>query len=99
MTQQLGIVKGDAHQKIASAALITAALLWLLGSLLISGIVASAGSMQEELKAIGAQVLSAQAGELILMLSSIAVMIGVAGNTSLCPPQARRGHARVSTSP
>lgn len=32
MIQQPGIVKGHAHQRMASAALITAALLWLLAT-------------------------------------------------------------------
>jgi hypothetical protein len=79
MTQGQGIVKGDAQQKLGSAGFIVGVLLWLLGSLLITGILANANSMQDELKAIGELVVSAQAGELILTLNIIAVVIGMAG--------------------
>jgi hypothetical protein len=79
MTQQQEIVQGDAHQKLGSAGFIIGVLLWLIGSILISGIVASASNLQEELKKIGEQVVLAQAGELTLALSSLAVMMGVAG--------------------
>ena len=79
MTQGQGIVKGDAQQKLGSAGFIVGVLLWLIGSLFITGILANASNMQDELKAIGEQVVSAQAGELILTLNIIAMIIGMAG--------------------
>jgi hypothetical protein len=79
MTQGKGIVKGDTQLKLGSLGFITGFLLWLTGSLLLLGVVMKANNMQEELQAIGEQVVSAQAGELLFSLSSLAVMIGMAG--------------------
>jgi len=78
MTQQ-SIIKGDVQQKLGSTGFIVGVLLWLIGSFFITGILANASNMQDELKAIGEQVVSAQTGELILMLNIIAVMIGMVG--------------------
>ena len=79
MTQQQDILKGDALQKISSAGFIIGSLFWMIGSFLLLGIVANANNMQNELKVIGEQVVSAQAGELILTLNIIALMVGMVG--------------------
>jgi hypothetical protein len=79
MTQQQAFAKGDAQQKLGSAGFIVAVLLWVISSVLIFGVITSASNMQEELKQVGEHVVVAQAGELLLALSSVAVMIGMAG--------------------
>ncbi len=79
MTQQQGIVKGDAHQKLGSAGFIIAVLLWMISSVLMLGVITSASNMQDELKQVGEHVVVAQAGELLFALSSVAVMIGMVG--------------------
>lgn len=77
MTEIQGIVKGDAYQQLGSAALIIGVVLWLISSILMFRVVASASSLQEEMKTVAEHVASSQAGELMYALSSLAVMIGV----------------------
>lgn len=79
MSQAQVIVKGDALQKISSTGFIIGVLLWVISSLLLLPIIASASDMQEELKAVGEQAALAQGGELLSVLSILAVMIGLSG--------------------
>lgn len=79
MKQAQGIVKEDALQKISSTGFIVGVLLWVISSLLLLPIIASASDMQAELKAVGEQAALAQVGELLSVLSILAVMIGLSG--------------------
>ena len=78
MTQQLGIVKGDAQQKLGSAGFFIGASLIVIGVLLAPS-TGDISNMQELLKKVGEQEVFAHGYELLLALGFLAVMIGTAG--------------------
>lgn len=79
MTQPQGIVKGDALQKMSSAGFITAAILLVIGNLLMPYTTTPTSDLQEMLRPLGEHELRTEASSLIVTIGFLAMMIGVTG--------------------
>jgi Domain of unknown function (DUF4386) len=79
MTQQLGIVKGDAFQKLGSAGLIIGAILMVIGGLLMPYAAKLTSNVQEMLKPLGENEFRAQVSSLLMIMGIWAIMIGATG--------------------
>jgi len=79
MTQQPGIVKGDAQQRLGSAGFIIGAILMMIGGSLMPHASTLTGNLQEMLRPLGEQLFKTQFSVLLLIVSNWASMIGVVG--------------------
>src|SRR2546425_1921769 len=79
MTQQLGIVKGDAFQKLGSAGFIIGAILMVIGGLLMPYTAKLTSNVQEMLKPLGEHEFRAQVSSLLMIMGIWAIMIGATG--------------------
>ena len=79
MTQQLGIVKGDAFQKLGSAGFIIRTILMVIGDLLMPYTAKLTSNVQEMLKPLGEHEFRAQVSSLLMIMGIWAIMIGATG--------------------
>jgi hypothetical protein len=79
MTQGQSIVKGDAIQRISSAGFITAAILMVIGNLLMPYTTTPTSDLQEMLRPLGEHELRTEASSLLVTIGFLAMMIGVTG--------------------
>lgn len=78
MTQQ-NILKGDALQRISSVGFITAAILMVIGNLLMPYTTTPTSDLQEMLRPLGEHELRTEASSLLVTIGFLAMLIGVTG--------------------
>ena len=79
MTHRQEIVKDDASQRIGSVGLIAAAVLLVIGNLLMPYTTDPTGDIREMLRPLGEQAFRSQASSLFIVLGFWAMLIGMAG--------------------
>jgi hypothetical protein len=79
MTQGQSIVKGDTLQKISGAGFIIAAILMVIGNLLMPYTTAPTSDLREMLKPLGEHEFQTQASSLFVTIGFLAMMIGITG--------------------
>lgn len=79
MSQPLGILKGDAHQKIAGVGFISGAILFGISGLLMPHATTPTGDLQEMLKPLGEYEFLTITSSLLMTLGFWVAMIGMSG--------------------
>jgi hypothetical protein len=79
MTQHPGMVKGDAQLKLGSAGYVVAAILFVIGGLLMPHAASATSDLREMLTPLGEQSVLTQVSSLLLMIAFWAAMVGAMG--------------------